>query len=75
VAPARAHGDEILAVALTGGPDRAAELRPRPEPARAPALDGSRLVFHVAGRDVSRIVEVDLATGARTDLRRETRAR
>jgi hypothetical protein len=39
-----------------------------------PALDGDRVVFHVAGPRLSRIVEVDVGTGARTTLRRSRRA-
>jgi hypothetical protein len=35
-----------------------------------PSIDGDQLVFHVAGRTSSRIVEVDLATGAHSTLRR-----
>ena len=34
-----------------------------------PALDGDRLVFHQAGRIASKIVEIDLATGKRENLR------
>jgi hypothetical protein len=67
------NGDEILAAALAGGPVAQQTYLPRPGQLGRPALDGDRLVFHVAGRDVSRIVEIALSTGARQDLRRETR--
>jgi len=67
------RGDEILVVALAGGPVVQQAYVPRPSQLGRPALDGDRLVFHVAGRDVSRIVEVTLSTGERRDLRRESR--
>ena len=39
-----------------------------------PALDGSRLVYHLASRTSSRIVEVDLATSTSRVVRRSTKA-
>lgn len=39
-----------------------------------PSLGGARTVFHVAGTASSRIIEVDLASGARRTLRRATGA-
>jgi hypothetical protein len=38
-----------------------------------PAVDGTRVVFHQAGRRSSRIVEVDVASRARRTLRQDTR--
>ncbi|MDQ3741973.1 MAG: hypothetical protein M3389_13625, partial [Actinomycetota bacterium] len=39
-----------------------------------PAIDGGRVVFHAAGRSLSRIVEVDAASGAVRVLKRARRA-
>ncbi|MEA2311224.1 MAG: hypothetical protein QOE28_1192 [Solirubrobacteraceae bacterium] len=39
-----------------------------------PSLDASRLLFHVAGRSSSRIVQIDLPTGKRATLRTQARA-
>jgi len=66
-------GDAIDAAPLAGGPVATRATIPAPGQLGRPALSGSRLVFHVAGRQSSRIAEVDLATGERRDLRRETR--
>jgi hypothetical protein len=70
----RAHaedGDTIYAQALAGGaPRRVAKAR---ELGR-PALEGSRLAYHVTGRTGSRIVVADLTSGKRKTVRRERRA-
>jgi hypothetical protein len=64
-------GDTIFALSLAGGqPKRIAKAR---ELGR-PALEGSRLAYHVTGRTGSRIVIAQLTTGKRTTVRRERRA-
>src|SRR5690606_25121467 len=63
-------GDRIEAVALGDGSRRTVATAPAPAQLGRPALDGDRLVFHVAGRRTSRIDEVDLASGRRRALRR-----
>ena len=68
----REKGDRLVAMALPPGAP-ATVATGRPGTLGRPALDGDRLVFHVAGRRRSRIVRVDLATGARTALRRSRR--
>jgi hypothetical protein len=66
-----ADGDTIFAAPLGGGaPRRVSKAR---ELGR-PALEGSRLAYHVTGRTGSRIVIADLATGKRRTVRRERRA-
>jgi hypothetical protein len=70
----RAHstaGDEILVAPLAGGPPR--RIASSQELGR-PALEGSRLAYHVPGRTGSRIVIADVATGKKTTVRRERRA-
>ena len=66
-----ADGDTIFAQPLGGGAARrvakSAELG-------RPALEGGRIAYHVPGRNGSRIVIADLATGKRTTVRRERRA-
>jgi hypothetical protein len=66
-----ADGDTIFAAPLGGGAPRrvakSAELG-------RPALEGGRIAYHVPGRNGSRIVIADLATGRRTTVRRERRA-
>ena len=66
-----ADGDTIFALPLGGGAPRrvakSAELG-------RPALEGGRIAYHVPGRNGSRIVIADLATGKRTTVRRERRA-
>jgi hypothetical protein len=69
----RVLGDQIVARPLAGGEPRAVATGP-PGSLGRPALDGDRVVFHSAGQRVSRIVEVDVATGARTTLRRSRRS-
>jgi hypothetical protein len=69
----RAHsaaGDTIYAAPFGGQARVIAKAR---ELGR-PALEGSRLAYHVTGRTGSRIVIADLATGKRTTVRRERRA-
>jgi hypothetical protein len=64
-------GDAIFAAPLAGGaPRRVAAAK---ELGR-PALEGSRLAYHVNGRTGSRIVVADLASGKKTTVRRERRA-
>lgn len=64
-------GDVVYAAPLAGGEPRrvmsASELG-------RPALDGERLVFHVAGSSSGRIVLADLAAGVSRTVRRERRA-
>jgi hypothetical protein len=70
----RAHsaaGDEIFVAPLPGGAPR--RIVSSQELGR-PALEGSRLAYHVPGRRGSRIVIADAATGKRTTVRRERRA-
>ena len=75
-----AGGDTIIAagIPLPGAPPPAAPRDiagiPAPSQLGRPALDGDRLVFHVAGRASSRIEEVDLASGRRRTIRRARRA-
>ncbi|HEX2084866.1 MAG TPA: hypothetical protein VHF89_04220 [Solirubrobacteraceae bacterium] len=69
----RAPGDRIVAHPLPAGEPREVAIG-APDSLGRPAIDGDRVVFHVAGRTASRIVQVDLATGARTTLRRDRRA-
>jgi hypothetical protein len=68
----REKGDRHVAMPLPPGPPATVATAP-PGTLGRPALDGDRLVFHVAGRRQSRIVRVDLATGARATLRRSRR--
>ena len=65
--------DQIVAVPLAGGPERVVARAPAGRLGR-PALDGDRLVFHVAGRRESRIDLVDLASGRRQALKRSERS-
>lgn len=75
----RRHTDErdtLEAVALADGARRKVASVRAPAQLGRPALDGARLVFHVAGRTESRIDLVDLAgsgSAARRTLRRDTR--
>ncbi|HEX8121437.1 MAG TPA: hypothetical protein VF549_09255 [Solirubrobacteraceae bacterium] len=69
----RARGDRILARTLPAGEPRVIAAGPAGAYGR-PAVDGTRVVFHVAGRTLSRIVQVDVASGARRTLRRDRRA-
>ncbi|HEV3001375.1 MAG TPA: hypothetical protein VGW75_11600, partial [Solirubrobacteraceae bacterium] len=70
----RTPGDRIDAHPLPqGGPARVVATGAATTLGR-PALDGDRAVFHVTGRTASRIVQVDLPTGAQRTLRRATRA-
>ena len=62
--------DQIVVVPLAGGPERVI-ARAAPTQLGRPALDGDRLVFHVAGRRESRIDLVDLAAGRRVTLKRD----
>jgi hypothetical protein len=86
-ADAVAVSDRWLVLRRTGATQRllAIELRPAatvrvvasvrpPAQLGRPALDGDRLVFHVAGPRASRIDELDLATGVRRTLRGGTRS-
>jgi hypothetical protein len=65
--------DQIVAVPLAGGPERIV-AQAAPAQLGRPALDGDRLVFHVAGRRESRIDLVDLAAGRRQTLKRSNRS-
>jgi hypothetical protein len=67
------EGDAIVVVRLADGAARVAASARAPVALGRPALDGDRLVFHQAGRRSSSIVELDLASGRRTVLRRATR--
>ncbi|HWT95802.1 MAG TPA: hypothetical protein VN238_22570 [Solirubrobacteraceae bacterium] len=72
----RGSRDTIEVAALADGARRTVATAQAPAQLGRPALDGARLVFHVAGRQESRIDLVDLAaTGdaARRTLRRDTR--
>ena len=62
--------DRIFVAPFAGGaPTSVATVIP-PASVGRPALDSTRIVFHVAGRTQSRIQELDLVTGARRTLRR-----
>jgi hypothetical protein len=65
---------QLVALPLTGGAERVIAQSTPPVQVGRPALDGARVVFHVAGRRASRIDEVDLATGRRRALRRSSLA-
>jgi hypothetical protein len=70
----RAHsaaGDAIFVAPLAGGAPR--RIAASQELGR-PALEGSRLAYHVPGRTGSRIVIADVRTGKKTTVRRERRA-
>lgn len=70
----RAHssnGDAIFVAALAGGAPR--RIAASKELGR-PALEGSRLAYHVPGRTGCRIVIADVETGKKTTVRRERRA-
>lgn len=67
------EGDAIVVVRLADGMAREAARVEPPAALGRPALDGDRLVFHQAGRRSSSIIEIDLAGGRRTVLRRATR--
>jgi hypothetical protein len=56
-----------------GGP-RVVDRRAAPVQLGRPALASDRLLFHLAGRDSSRIDEIVLPTAARRTLRRQVRA-
>lgn len=82
VAVRRTRGarDMIEVAALADGARRTVATARSPAQLGRPALDGARLVFHVAGRQESRIDLVDLAAAAagagasaRRTLRRDTR--
>ena len=66
-------GTALVVMRLADGAVRSVDHAKPPAAIGRPALDGDRLVFHHAGTRSSAIVEVDLATGARTTLRRATR--
>jgi hypothetical protein len=65
--------DTVQVTSLADGSTRAVATATAPAQVGRPALDGDRLVFHVAARTESRIDEIDLATGAQTTLRRDRR--
>jgi hypothetical protein len=65
------EGDAIFAALLADGVPH--EIARAKELGR-PALEGTRLAYHVNGRTGSRIVIADLATGKKTTVRRERRA-
>jgi hypothetical protein len=74
-------GDTLVATPLAppGSPAAPAVIRivahtKAPAQLGRPALDGTRLLFHVAGTSSSRIDQVQLSTGKRTTLRRQARA-
>ncbi|HEV2814898.1 MAG TPA: hypothetical protein VGW10_16705, partial [Solirubrobacteraceae bacterium] len=69
----RERGDRIVARPLPAGEPREVTAGP-PDALGRPAIDGDRVVFHVAGARSSRIVEADLASGLRRTLRRSTRS-
>jgi hypothetical protein len=69
----REPGDRLVARALPFGEPRVVATGPAGSLGR-PALDGNRLVFHVARRTTSRIVLVDLPTGTTATLRSARRA-
>jgi hypothetical protein len=64
--------DTISVIPIGGGEERIV-ARAAPSQLGRPALDGDRLVFHVAGRRESRIDEIDLASGRRRTVRRHDR--
>jgi hypothetical protein len=66
-----ADGDAIYAQPLGGGQPR--RIAKSVELGR-PALEAGLLAYHVPGRNGSRVVVADLATGKRTTVRRERRA-
>jgi hypothetical protein len=66
-----ANGDVLYAAPLAGGGARA--VARAPELGR-PALEGSRLAYHVAGPAGSQIVIADLAGGTTATVRSERRA-
>jgi hypothetical protein len=68
----RERGDRIVARALPFGDPRTIASG-GPDTLGRPSIDGDRVVYHVAGRASSRIVQVDLASGARQTLRRSRR--
>jgi hypothetical protein len=63
-------GDRMHAFALAGGRRR---TLPAGGELGRPYLDGHRVVFHQAGRRISRILEFDLAAGRRRTLRSDRR--
>ena len=64
------RGDRLEAIALDGrGRFEIARVR-APAQLGRPAIDGDRVVFHVAGRTKSELREIDLRTGAPRTLRR-----
>jgi hypothetical protein len=70
----RAGSIDTLTVRALATPTEARTIATasRPTQLGRPALEGSRLVYHVAARKSSRIVETDLATSTSRILRRST---
>jgi hypothetical protein len=73
----RAEGGEALLARSLVGPDRSdrlvADVAP-PGSLGRPVLNGDRVLFHIAGRLSSRILEHDLAAGATRTVRSGARA-
>jgi len=70
----RAHdaaGTDRIWVVLPGAPARLLIEQPAPDELGRPALVGGRLLTHVAGPAGSRLIGVDIATGAQEVLRTE----
>jgi hypothetical protein len=66
-----AAGTDRIWVVVTGAPPRVLLELPAPEELGRPALAGGRLLFHVAGPFGSRLMAIDVATGAQELLRAE----
>jgi hypothetical protein len=64
-----AAGTDRIWVVLPGAPPRLLIEQPAPEELGRPALLGGRLLTHVAGPAGSRLIAVDVATGAQETLR------
>jgi hypothetical protein len=69
-----AAGTDRIYVQADGGEPRLLLESPAPQELGRPALRDGRLLCHVAGPAGSRLYSVDVATGARTTLRRESGA-
>jgi hypothetical protein len=66
-----AAGTDRIWVVLPGAPARLLIEQPAPDELGRPALLGGRLLTHVAGPAGSRLIAVDVATGAQETLRSE----
>jgi hypothetical protein len=67
------QGDALQVTRLADGATRTVARSAAPAQLGRPALDGDRMVFHLAGRTSSRLEEADLAAATRRTIRSDRR--